>query len=176
MEDQIKMDKKSSSPDMKLITVGCILLLLVLANSMMNYSYAVAPQAPIKPSIMITANSSSLYSIPSTFVKVDRFSANYIIAGKISSINASRELIMSTIADDFDKNPNIGYVVSNRSSLNPSSQPGLPNPFVSMDIINQKITNGIRDAIIATSAISAAGKNVELKCTFGMILSDFKCS
>ena len=89
MEDQIKMDKKSSSPDMKLITVGCILLLLVLANSMMNYSYAVAPQAPIKPSITITANSSSLYSIPSTFVKVDRYSANYIIAGKISSINAS---------------------------------------------------------------------------------------
>lgn len=176
MEDQIKMDKKSSSPDMKVITVGCILLLLVLANSMMNYIYAVPPQAPIKPSITITANSSSLYSIPSTFVKVDRFSANYIIAGKISSINASRELIMSTIADDFDKNPNIGYVVSNSSSLNPSSQPGLPNPFVSMDIINQKITNGIRDAIIATSATSAAGKNVELKCTFGMILSDFKCS
>lgn len=176
MEDQIKMDKKSSSPDMKVITVGCILLLLVLANSMMNYIYAVPPQAPIKPSITITANSSSLYSIPSTFVKVDRFSANYIIAGKISSINASRELIMSTIADDFDKNPNIGYVVSNSSSLNPSSQPGLPNPFVSMDIINQKITNGIRDAIIATSATSASGKNVELKCTFGMILSDFKCS
>jgi hypothetical protein len=176
MEDQIKMDKKSSSPDMKVISVGCILFLLVFANSMMNYSYAVPPQAPIKPSITITANSSSLYSIPSTFVKVDRFSANYIIAGKISSINASRELIMSTIADDFDKNPNIGYVVSNSSSLNPSSQPGLPNPFVSMDIINQKITNGIRDAIIATSATSAAGKNVELKCTFGMILSDFKCS
>ena len=117
MEDQIKMDKKSSSPDMKVISVGCILLLLVFANSMMNYSYAVAPQAPIKPSITITANSSSLYSIPSTFVKVDRFSANYIIAGKISSINASKELIMSTIADDFDKNPNIGYVVSNRQLI-----------------------------------------------------------
>jgi hypothetical protein len=175
MEDQIKMDKKSSSADMKVITVGCILLLLVLANSMMDYSYAVPPQAPIKPSITITANSSSLYSIPSTFVKVDRFSANYIIAGKISSINASRELIMSTIVNDFDKNPNIGYV-SNSSSLNPSSQLGLPNPFVSMHIINQKITNGIRDAIIATSATSAAGKNVELKCTFGMILSDFRCS
>jgi hypothetical protein len=176
MEDQIKMDTKSSSPDMKAITVGCILLVLVFANSMMKYSYAVAPQAHIKPSLTITANSSSLYSIPSTFVKVDRFSTNYIIAGKISSINASRELIMSTIVDDFDKNPNIGYVVSNGSSLNPRSQPGLPNPFVGMDIINHKITNGIRDAIIATFATSAAGKNVELKCTFGMILSDFKCS
>jgi hypothetical protein len=176
MEDRIKMDKKSSSPDMKVITVGCILLLLVFANSMINYSYAVPPQAPINPSITITANSSSLYSIPSTFVKVDRFSANYIIAGKISSINASRELIMSTIVDDFDKNPSIGYVVSKSSSLNSSSQQGLPNPFVSMDIINQKITNGIRDAIIATSATSAAGKNVEIKCTFGMILSDFRCS
>jgi hypothetical protein len=176
MEDQIKMDKKSQLPIMKVITVGCILLLLVFANSMMNYSYAAPPQFPIKPSITITADSSSLYSIPSTFVKVERFSSNYIIAGKISSINASRELITSTIVDDFDKNPNIGYVVSNSSSLNPSSQPGLPNPFVSMDILNQKITNGIRDTITATSVSSPAGKNVEIKCTFGTILSDYKCS
>ena len=37
--------------------------------------------------ITITSDSNSVYSIPSTFVKVDRFSANYTIAGKISSLN-----------------------------------------------------------------------------------------
>jgi hypothetical protein len=64
---------------------------------------------PNKPSsiITITSNSRSVYSIQSTFVKVDRFSVNYTIADKSSSLNDLRNLITSTIVDDFDKNPNI---------------------------------------------------------------------
>ena len=69
----------------------------------------------------ITSDSNNVYSIPSTFVKVDRFSTNYTIAGQISSINASRDLITSTIVHDFDKSPSIGYVVSNSSSLSIAS-------------------------------------------------------
>ena len=43
---------------------------------------------PNKPSnITITSNSSSVYSIPSTYVQLDRFIVNYTIAGKISSLN-----------------------------------------------------------------------------------------
>jgi hypothetical protein len=146
---------------------------------------------PNKPStITITSNSSSVYSIPSTSVQLDRFSANYTIAGKISSLNHSKDLITSTIVDDFDKNPNIGYVVNNANSNGqtlstspptsnlPQPQPGIPNPFVSMDVINQKITNEIQDAIAAaaTSSTNSLEKHVEIKCTFGMILADYKCS
>jgi hypothetical protein len=93
-------------------------------------------------------------------------------------------LITSTIVNDFDKNPNIGYVASSSSSgqaLSTTSsrhQPGLPNPFVSKDSINQKITNEIQQAIAATAASSTSSleKHVEIKCTFGMVLSDYKCS
>jgi Prealbumin-like fold domain len=134
---------------------------------------------PIKPSsTTITSNSNSVYSIPSTFVKVDRFTTNYTIAGEISSIYASRDLITSTIVNDFDKNPNIGYVVnsSSSSSLNIPSQPGLPNPFVSNDTINQKITNETRDAIATAAAANPAGKHIEIKCSFGIILANYKCS
>jgi hypothetical protein len=133
---------------------------------------------PIKPSsTTITSNSNSVYSIPSTFVKVDRFTTNYTIAGEISSIDASRDLITSTIVNDFDKNPNIGYVVnSSSSSLNIPSQPGLPNPFVSNDTINQKITNETRDAIATAAAANPAGKHIEIKCSFGIILANYKCS
>jgi|SRR5215831_12710107 len=92
------------------------------------------PAPPNEPlNTTITSNSNCEYSIPSTFVKVDRFSTNYTIAGKISFINGSRDLITSTIIDNFDKNPNIGYVVNNSSSLNIASQLGLPNPFVSKE-------------------------------------------
>ena len=134
---------------------------------------------PKKPSsITIISNSNSIYSIPSTFVKVDRFTTNYAIAGEISSIDASRDLITSTIVSDFDKNPNIGYVVNSSSSspLNISSQPGLPNPFVNKDTINQKITVEAQDAIAAAAAANPAGKDVEIKCSFGMILDNYKCS
>jgi Prealbumin-like fold domain len=142
-----------------------------------NQYHGPSPPAPTnKPSnTTITSNSNSVYSIPSTFVKVDRFSTNYTIAGKISSINASRDLITSTIVDDFDKNPNIGYVVSNSSSINTASQPGLPNPFVSQSTINQKITNETQNAITAAYLTNPTGKIVEIKCTFGMILADYKC-
>jgi hypothetical protein len=135
------------------------------------------PTLPNKPSnTTITSNSNSVYSIPSTFVKVDRFSTNYTIAGQISSINTSRDLITSTIADDFEKNPNIGYVVSNSSSLSIASDLDLPNPFVSKDIINQKITNETQNAITAASVTNPPEKSVKIKCTFGMILANYKCS
>jgi hypothetical protein len=142
-------------------------------------------QSPNKlPNITITTNLSSVYSIPSTSVQLDRFSANYSIAGKISSLSDSKNLITSTIVDDFNKNPNIGYIVNSSSSqtlstTSPSAaQPSLPNPFVSKDLINQKITNEIQDAITAAAAsfTSHTEKHVEIKCTFGMILSDYKCS
>ena len=178
----------------------------VVANSMPDYSTSYSPECsgtanggiPIKciinneyhgkptppspappnepPNTTITSDSNSVYSIPSTFVKVDRFNTNYTIAGKISFINGSRDLITSTIVDNFGQNPNIGYVVSNSSSLSIASQLGLPNPFVSKDIINQKITSETRNAITAASATNPPEKSVEIKCTFGMILADYKCT
>ncbi|MGC1931792.1 MAG: hypothetical protein WA667_22715 [Candidatus Nitrosopolaris sp.] len=71
--------------------------------------------------------------------------------------------------------PNIGYVVRNGSFPSvASSQPGLPNPYVDTDTINQKITNETQNAITAASAVNHL--KVEIKCTFGMILADYKCS
>ncbi|MGB6530748.1 MAG: hypothetical protein WBF33_21785 [Candidatus Nitrosopolaris sp.] len=84
-------------------------------------------------------------------------------------------MITSTIVRDFDKNPNIGYVVGNSSSLSITPHLGLPNPFVNNDRINQKITNETQNAITAASATNSAERNVEIKCTFGMILADYKC-
>ena len=129
----------------------------------------------------ITTNSSSVYSIPSTSVQLNTFNTNCAIAGTISSLNDSKKLITSTIINDFDKNPNIGYVVNNGSSSVSSrsqTQPGIPNPFVNIDMVNQKIINEIQYAIAAAAASStnALEKHVEIKCTFGMILVDYKCS
>src|SRR5919197_750093 len=125
------------------LTMSALFLGLLWADSV----HAMSPIKPAPPTLVpnkssnitITSNSSSVYSIPSTSVQVDRFSTNYTIAGKISSLNYSRNVITSTIVDDFDKNPNIGYVINNSSSGSqtsstaptPPPQPGIPNPFVS---------------------------------------------
>jgi hypothetical protein len=167
-----------------LITIASFCLILIIGMSIGNPISAqpedTSSPTPKKPSsITITSNSNSIYSIPSTFVKVDRFTINYTIAGEISSIDASKELITSTIVNDFDRSPNIGYVVnssSSSSSLNISSRPGLPNPFVSNDTINQKITNEVQDVIAASAAANPTGKHIEIKCSFGMILDNYKCS
>jgi hypothetical protein len=156
----------------------------IKCNISNQYQTNPAPPPPPSPtpkkpsSITITSNSNSVYSIPTTFVKVDRFTTNYTIAGEISSIDASKDLITSTIVNDFDRNPSIGYVVnsSSSSSSNISSRPGLPNPFVSNDTINQKITNEVQDAIAASAAANPTGKHTEIKCSFGMILDNYKCS
>ena len=145
--------------------------------TIMNQYNGPPPSPPTKSAgITITSDSKSVYSIPSTFVKVESFGTNYTIAGKMSFINTSRNLINSTIIDDFDKNPNIGYVVNNSNSLSTSSQPGLPNPFVGKEVINQKIMNEIQNSITAASANNPPGKNVEINCAFGTILADYKCS
>jgi hypothetical protein len=137
------------------------------------------PNPTPNKSITLTSNSINLYSIPSTSVQVDKFLTNYTISGEISSINTSRDLITSTIINDFDSSPNIGYVKSNNmatTSPNTGSQVTLPNPFVSTDTINQKITNETHNIIVAASTSNPAGKNVEIKCTFGDVLSNYICS
>jgi len=129
--------------------------------------------------ITLSSNSINVYSIPSTSVQVEKFLTNYTISGEISSIDASRDLITSTIINDFDSSPNIGYVKSNNiatTAPNTGSQATLPNPFVSTDTINQKITNETHNIILAASTSNPAGKNVEIKCTFGDVLSDYRCS
>jgi hypothetical protein len=179
-------------PAIIVLAISAIFLVSLWADNVYALNNTTKPPSPIitslpnKPSnIMITSNSNSVYSILSTSVQVNRFNTNYAIVGKISSLNNLKDLITSTIVDDFDKNPNIGYVVNGSSSSNrtfstapPSTtQLSLPNPFVSEDLINQKITNEIQGAIAAAAAsTSSTEKHVEIKCTFGMMLSDYKCS
>jgi len=137
------------------------------------------PPTPNK-NITLTSNSINVYSIPSTSVLVEKFLTNYTIVGEISSMNVSKVLITSTIINDFDSNPNIGYVKSNNTATTSSttgSQPiTLPNPFVSTDTINQKITNETQKAIMNAFASNPAAKNVKIKCTFGDVLADYSCA
>jgi hypothetical protein len=135
--------------------------------------------------VHITKDTTNSYTISSGFTSIGTFDTTYTILGSITSIKNATDLIISTITKDYDSTPTIGYVRvapqktaqgEASSSSSPSSpQPStIANPFADKVTINQSITTEIQKAI--TSAAKSNFVNLEIKCHFGMDLSDWKCS
>jgi hypothetical protein len=135
--------------------------------------------------VHITKDTTNSYTISSGFTSIGTFDTTYTILGSITSIKNATDLIVSTITKDYDSTPTIGYVRVTpqktaqgeaSSSSSPSSpQPStIANPFADKATINQSITTEIQKAI--TSAVKSNFVNLEIKCHFGMDLSDWKCS
>ena len=103
-------------PTIIALTISTLFLVSLWADNVYALNNYTKPALSAMLPITIRSNSNRIYSIPSTSVQVDRFSTSYVINGRISSLNNSRNLIASTIMDDFDKNPNIGYIVNGSSS------------------------------------------------------------
>jgi hypothetical protein len=136
--------------------------------------------------VHLTKDTTNSYTISSGFTSIGTFDTTYTILGSITSIKNATDLIISTITKDYDSTPTIGYVrvapqktaqgEASSSSSSPSSpQPStIANPFADKATINQSITTEIQKAI--TSAAKSNFVNLEIKCHFGMDLSDWKCS
>jgi hypothetical protein len=137
--------------------------------------------------VHITKDTTNSYTISSGFTSIGTFDTTYTILGSITSIKNATDLIVSTITKDYDSTPTIGYVrvapqktaqgeaSSSSSSSSSSPQPStIANPFADKATINQSITTEIQKAI--TSAAKSNFVNLEIKCHFGMDLSDWKCS
>jgi hypothetical protein len=133
-------------------------------------------------SINMTSENKNTYTISSGSTKINNFVTTYTITGGIDSVKSSSDLIVSTVIRDFDANANIGYVKNDLSSqanaqrqLQQQQQSiSLPNPFVDKTIINQAISNAFNNAI--SSASVSFGGYLQIKCTFGMNLADYKCN
>jgi hypothetical protein len=135
--------------------------------------------------VHITKDTTNSYTISSGFTSIGTFDTTYTILGSITSIKNATDLIISTITKDYDSTPTIGYVrvapqktaqgEASSSSSPPPPQPStIANPFADKATINQSITTEIQKAI--TSAAKSNFVNLEIKCHFGMDLSDWKCS
>ena len=121
-----------------------------------------------RQTLHIIKDATNSYAISSGTSFVSAFDTTYSIIGGVSSIEESKDLLISTI---------IGYInntstsSASQTSLNQSS---LPNPFATKDVIDEKIRNELTASIDdAAKSDSADG---EIKCIFGSNLDDFKCS
>lgn len=130
-----------------------------------------------RQTLHIIKDATNSYTISSGTSFVSAFDTTYLIIGGVSSIEESKDLLISTIIEDFSDSPTIGYInntstsSASQTSLNQSS---LPNPFTTKDVIDEKIRNELTASIDdAAKSDSADG---EIKCIFGSNLDDFKCS
>lgn len=124
----------------------------------------------------ITKHSANSYALSSGSSHIGSFDTTYTILGSISSIKQSQNLITSTIINDYDKSPFIGYVIapkSKSSSLDSSKSTGLANPFADKATIKSKIKNEIQKSIDSTKKIKT--KEAVIKCDFGMEVSKWNC-
>jgi hypothetical protein len=125
--------------------------------------------------IIKDATNSYTISLGSSFIGA--FDTTYSILGNVSSMEASKDLITSTIIDDFGNSPTVGYINNTSTSSayqSNQTQLSLSNPFATKNAIDEKIRGEI-----ATSIGNAAKSDQvegEIKCLFGSSLNDFKCN
>ena len=163
-----------------------ILVSLLLAITLVTSLYVMSAYAQNltqneknsgRQTLHIIKDATNSYAISSGTSFVSAFDTTYSIIGGVSSIEESKDLLISTIIEDFSDSPTIGYInntstsSASQTSLNQSS---LPNPFATKDVIDEKIRNELTASIDdAAKSDSADG---EIKCIFGSNLDDFKCS
>ena len=130
--------------------------------------------------VHITKDTTNSYTLSSGFTSIGTFDTTYTILGNITSIENTRDLIISTITKDYDSTPTVGYVkvapqnTSQEDASSSSQQSTIANPFADKATINHRITTEIQKAI--ESAVKSNFANLEIRCDFGMDLSDWKCS
>jgi len=106
-------------------------------------------------------------------VFVGGFDIDYSITGTTMNIKDTKDLIISSIIDDFTMSPTVGYVTVSKSMPN-SSEMQIANPFASSEQIKQKIQD-LLSISIENDTSSKAGL-IEIKCLLGDSLDLFSCS
>src|ERR671914_952021 len=104
--------------------------------------------------VHITKDTTNSYTLSSGFTSIGTFDTTYTILGNITSIENTRDLIISTITKDYDSTPTVGYVkvapqkTAEGEASSSSSQPStIANPFADKATINQRTTTEIDKAM-----------------------------
>jgi hypothetical protein len=137
-------------------------------------------------SIHITKDTTLEYSISNGAVLIGAFDSSYSITGDAKSLRSAKNLIISTVEDDFIKSPSVGYVLvanntaatttTSSNSTVATGQKNIANPFASTDTIKQNIQNKITGSIDSLSTSNSKVKFGNIHCDFGSSLSDWNCN
>lgn len=115
------------------------------------------------------SSSNTIISNGTSFV--GSYGTTYTITGPANDIKNSKDLIRSSILDDFTNTSTIGYVKLSDSNSNSGNQQ-IANPFASNEQIEQKIT----EILNKVTQDSSSNDIVSITCNFGNFLDLFSCS
>jgi hypothetical protein len=109
------------------------------------------------------------------------FETTYSMRGTTTDFIKAKDALTSSILDDFGKSSTIGYIKMNSTATTQSNtnMPGLANPFVSKEQIDEKIRSVLSYALNKIEHPEGitlkVGDSRELRCVFGNTLNDFWC-
>jgi hypothetical protein len=101
------------------------------------------------------------------------FDTTYAVTGSSNSLNKSKDLIISTIEDDFNSSPTIGYVRAGNTSEVSGLGANIPNPFADQQRINSTIAQELFRAIGSAHSLNFTIAAIE--CNFGMNIENWRC-
>jgi hypothetical protein len=126
---------------------------------------------------IIKSSTGSYNIVESQTGLVGAFDTLYLITGSSDSLDSSKKIVISTIQNDFNNSPTIGYIRLDNvtEEIGGASLPAsVVNPFADQRMINSTITQHITSAI--DSAHSLNNAMVAIKCDFGMIIGEWQCN
>ena len=188
------MSNKNNKPQRTYAIVSVVLIHIFLA---LSYSFSqptdgspfFEPQlsalqrqqqemSSVNNTVHIIKSSTSSYNIvESQTGLVGAFDTLYLITGSSDSLDSSKKIIISTIQDDFNNSPTIGYIRLDNvtEGIGGASLPAsVVNPFADQRMINSTITQHITSAINSAHILNNA--MVAIKCDFGMIIVEWQCN
>ena len=163
----------------KFKTIILVGILAVFCGSM-YYTTMSTASAQLNYSIKVAKTSEGNFTIINGASYVGpSFDTTYTMTGTAPNFTKARDTLITSIIDDFDKSPTIGYIKMNNTNNQSSGNTGLANPFVSQNQINQKIRSVLTYALDKIEKPIGITPNVgdsrEIKCKFGNVLNDFWC-
>lgn len=152
-----------------LFTVAVLFFINSSVYAQNNTSASIVNESHIDLSKVSSSN--TIISNETSFV--GSFGTIYTITGPAYDIKNSKDLIISSILNDFTNTSTIGYVKLSDSDTN-SDKHEIANPFASNDQITQKIKQSLDKSILDATNIKSG--LVTIKCNFGSSLEAFSCS
>lgn len=108
------------------------------------------------------------------------FDTTYSMTGTADDFVKSKDVLVTSILDDFGKSSTIGYVKMNNTAAETNDNiTQIANPFVSKEQIDEKVKSVLSYALDKiehpVGIMPDIGDSREIRCVFGNVLNDFWC-
>ena len=108
------------------------------------------------------------------------FDTTYSMTGTAPDFIKAKDVLMTSILDDFSKSTTIGYIkMNNTATQTNENMTEIANPFVSKEQIDEKVKSVLAYALDKienpVGIMPNIGDSREIRCVFGNVLNEFWC-